>query len=572
MRKILFILFLIPTLCYGADTSVPNLTEDATPGTDSLLYTVDNPAGTPVDRKATIGNVLNAANDLDANGDVANDSHNHTTTTISGVDISDDTNLSGNTEIVLTGDALTIGSAITRDTEWDTISEINTATTDADIIATNSSWSGGDLGGTGLAATVTNDSHDHTATTVSGLATSDFTSPNISQWTNNSGYISSETDTLATVVARGSTAGGDISASNVTVTTAITENSQPVYNGGETPGGELGGTFASFTVDATHSGSAHHSAVTVSGTPDYITLSGQDLVRAKLDISDDTNATAGTGINISGNTISNTGIINEADTLYSVVSRGSVAGGNLSASTVTVTAVTIGANTLNTSEWAYLDGQNQAVTSGSSPNFNNSNMTGNISVWTNNSGYITSFTENDTLYSVVSRGSVAGANISASNIIVTSGTASAQVVDTQYLEYSSGGNVTVRDGLTVNGAVTANNIAGNKTIQFTVDTPASLSATDLLPVWSNESGKTFNPTSLKVWSDKPYNVILKTMNNDGSNVATFADFGTSTLGTNIWYGTSNTASGTIVNTQVLYFDASAQVNNEVKITVSGTLN
>ena len=35
---------------------------------------------------------------------------------------------------------------------------------------------------------------------------------------------------------------------------------------GTAPGGELGGTWASPTVDATHSGSAHHSAVTVSGT------------------------------------------------------------------------------------------------------------------------------------------------------------------------------------------------------------------------------------------------------------------------------------------------------------------
>lgn len=60
-----------------ADTSLPNMTEDLTPGVDSLLYTVDDPAGTPVDRKATVDNVL-AANDartktltnttIDANG------------------------------------------------------------------------------------------------------------------------------------------------------------------------------------------------------------------------------------------------------------------------------------------------------------------------------------------------------------------------------------------------------------------------------------------------------------------------------------------------------------------------
>src|SRR3989337_2364632 len=37
-------------------------------------------------------------------------------------------------------------------------------------------------------------------------------------------------------------------------------------------------TIADGDVPATHSGSAHHAAVTVSGAPDYVTLSGQDIV------------------------------------------------------------------------------------------------------------------------------------------------------------------------------------------------------------------------------------------------------------------------------------------------------
>lgn len=44
-----------------------------------------------------------------------------------------------------------------------------------------------------------------------------------------------------------------------------------------------------------------HNAVTLSGTPNYLTLSGQDIVRAKLDISDDTNATGGVGVDITLN-------------------------------------------------------------------------------------------------------------------------------------------------------------------------------------------------------------------------------------------------------------------------------
>lgn len=52
-------------------------------------------------------------------------------------------------------------------------------------------------------------------------------------------------------------------------------------------------TIADADVPATHSGSAHHSAVTVSGIPDYITLSGQDIVRGKIDVADLADGTDG---------------------------------------------------------------------------------------------------------------------------------------------------------------------------------------------------------------------------------------------------------------------------------------
>jgi len=50
---------------------------------------------------------------------------------------------------------------------------------------------------------------------------------------------------------------------------------------GTTPGGELGGTWASPTVDATHSGSAHHAAATISGNG--LDISGQEI---SLDLSE----------------------------------------------------------------------------------------------------------------------------------------------------------------------------------------------------------------------------------------------------------------------------------------------
>ncbi|WKZ24134.1 MAG: hypothetical protein QY312_00810 [Candidatus Dojkabacteria bacterium] len=49
---------------------------------------------------------------------------------------------------------------------------------------------GGDVTGTYDSIAVSNDSHSHTGATISGLAPSNFSSPNISQWTNDAGYIS----------------------------------------------------------------------------------------------------------------------------------------------------------------------------------------------------------------------------------------------------------------------------------------------------------------------------------------------------------------------------------------------
>lgn len=48
-----------------------------------------------------------------ASPSVSDDSHAHTGTTLSGIDISSDTNLAGDTEVVLTGDALSLGTDLT---------------------------------------------------------------------------------------------------------------------------------------------------------------------------------------------------------------------------------------------------------------------------------------------------------------------------------------------------------------------------------------------------------------------------------------------------------------------------
>jgi hypothetical protein len=83
--------------------------------------------------------------------------------------------------------------------------------------------------------------------------------------------------------------------------TVITEGGNAVFNGTEVPGGELGGTFASFTVDATHSGSAHHSAVTVTDTTTIdMTLTGQDVKADSLHTAGDALTLTGADFDFDG--------------------------------------------------------------------------------------------------------------------------------------------------------------------------------------------------------------------------------------------------------------------------------
>jgi hypothetical protein len=55
------------------------------------------------------------------------------------------------------------------------------------------------------------------------------------------------------------------------------------------------------------SGQLAHTKVTLAGTPDYLTIADQVITRTKLDITDDTNFIAGTGVTLATNTVSVTG-------------------------------------------------------------------------------------------------------------------------------------------------------------------------------------------------------------------------------------------------------------------------
>src|SRR3990167_6946906 len=63
-------------------------------------------------------------------------------------------------------------------------------------------------------------------------------------------------------------------------------------------------TLNGFTLSSTANGTiggTNTGDVTLAGTPDYLTISGQTITRNKLDISDDTNATGGLGLTLTAN-------------------------------------------------------------------------------------------------------------------------------------------------------------------------------------------------------------------------------------------------------------------------------
>ena len=104
-------------------------------------------------------------------------------------------------------------------------------------------------------------------------------------------------DTLSAELIGGVVSGSaQISIGSTTGTLAV--------NKGGTGATTAAGARSNLGVDA--AGTDNSTDVTLSGTPDYITISGQVITRNTIDIGDDTNLTAGTGITLTGDTLSTT--------------------------------------------------------------------------------------------------------------------------------------------------------------------------------------------------------------------------------------------------------------------------
>ncbi len=203
---------------------------------------------------------------------VTDNSHAHDTTTISGLDITSDTNLAGDTEIVLTSgtpnDSLSIASSITRDSEWNTVAKIETATS-ANILTSTENIS-----------LLTNDSGYITASSSSALTNK---TGNISMWTNNTGFITaSSSDNLTNKTYNGltltsSTDGFTLTGGTTPRTLTITgaDASLSGTHSGSSSGTNTGDNatnsqYSSLITNATHTGDATGSSaltvVAINGT------------------------------------------------------------------------------------------------------------------------------------------------------------------------------------------------------------------------------------------------------------------------------------------------------------------
>ncbi len=346
--------------------------------------------------------------------------------------------------------------------------------------------------GTGLTGGGTSDA---VTLAVAGLTVTHFTSPNISQWTNNAGYITSSTaDTLTnkTISAAGNTISG-LTNSNLSGAAGITNANLANSSVTITSAGILsgGGTFAlggSLTLTATEADTL--ASVTGRG------------------------ATTSTPLNANGgiNTTSGGLVLDSAGSLVTVKDNTLFEG----------SATISGTLALNSDVLGDFTGTGLAIVGGA---LTVSGLTpsqfasANISQWTNNSGYITASSTDTLTNKTIAAGNNTISGITASNL--TAGDFSGVINSGTYGIDISGNAATVTNGVYTGGAGSV----------FLAPNGNGSALTGLTK--SQVGLGSVENTALSTWAGTSNVVTVGTLTSGATGAGFTINFGSSTLSGNV---------------------------------------
>ena len=277
-------------------------------------------------------------------------------------------------------------------------------------------------------------------------------------------------------------------------------NPAAIYDNSGTPTLRSGITAAevrtAIGVDA--SGTDNSTDVTLAGTPNYITISGQVITRNTIDIGDDTNLAAGTGLTLTGDTLStnDSEIVHDSlsgfesnehidHTSVSITAGNGLTGGGTIAATRTInvgagTGVTVNANDIAIG---------QAVGTSDNVTFNDVTVSGNLTVdGTTTSINTTNLNVTDKLIEL-NRGGSTAASANGGGLYI-SGANESLTWDNGNSRWTFSDDLNVAGNITVTGNVDGRDIAsdGSKLDGIEANATADQTASEILTLIKTVDG------------------------------------------------------------------------------------